>query len=426
MKYPTLLCGVFLLLATLARGTLTNLSPTGTSSSSSEGFGAISADGRDGNRNGNFNAGSVFHTLDNPSDGLWWQVVLPGVRYLDHIRIFSRTDAIQGSVSNFRIIATKAGVETYNSIFLPSSAADGNNARAWGTSALRGVQADTIRIQRVSHTAPAVHFLTFAEFEAWGSAAPLGTQLSPVSVSASPAGSGTAASDANDGDIDGNLNAPGLPVYQSATAGAGQFWEMDLGTEFLVKSILLFNRTDLAVTTNVRVKLLNTVGTQIWSQDINIALGAATPFNFGFELEPNLGGRKIRVETLNAESLALAEVQAFGTVLVANPPVVENLPVSTVTATTALTGADLQSTGFAPTTLKLYYGPADGGTTAGAWANVADLGVQSVATNYPYTIQGLTQGTPYYYRTYAENSAGNDWANATGTFTTQLVTTAAL
>ncbi|HEX2747308.1 MAG TPA: lamin tail domain-containing protein, partial [Verrucomicrobiales bacterium] len=45
---------------------------------------------------------------------------------------------------------------------------------------------------------------------------------------------------------------------------------------------------------------------------------------------------------------------------------------------------------------------------------------------YPYTIQGLTQGTPYYYRTYAENSAGSDWANASGTFTTQLVTAAAL
>lgn len=420
------LIGVSILqLACPAPAALTNVAPSGTASSSSEGFGAVAADGNDNNRNGNFNAGSVFHTL-NEAVNSYWQVVLPSARYLDHIRIFNRVDAVQGSVANFRITATKAGAEVFNQVFLPSNATDNANARAWGTAALRGVQADTIRIQRVSQSSPAVNFLTFAELEAWGSTAPLTEQLSPVDVTGSAAGSGTSVNDANDGDINGNLSGPGVPIYLSAAAGIGQFWEMDLGTDTLVKSILLFNRTDAPTTSNVRVKVLNTGGATTWTQDMNISMGTATPFNYGFELEPNVGGRRVRVETLNTEFLALAEVQAFGTILTVNPPVVENQPAGSLTATSAQVGAVLQSTGFAPVTLKLYYGPSDGGTNAAAWASVVNLGVQTIATTYPTTLSGLTQSTPYYFRAYAENSAGNDWADATASFTTPDVSLPAL
>ncbi len=407
-------------MALISRAALTNLALVSTPSASSEGYGSVVADGKDGNRNGVFTVGSVFHTL-NEAGPSYWQTVLPGPRYLDHIRIFSRTDAIQGSVSNFRLIASKGGQEVFNEIFLPTTAADANNARAWGTAALRGVEADTIRIQRVSNATPAVNFLTFAEFEIWGSTEPVSQPLSPVSVEASTPAFGTSANDANDGDINGNLNAPGLPVYNSAQAAIGQFWEMDLGTEFLIKSLLIFNRTDGAnPTTNVRVKLLDAAGAQVWSQDLNIGAGTATPYNYGFELAPNVGGRKVRVETLNAEFLALAEVQAFGTPLVATPPLVENRP-ALPAATTADVGVDLQSTGFAPATVKIYHGPADGGTDPATWANVADLGTLTAAGNYSFTLQGLTPATVYYYRAYAENPSGGDWADATATFTTQVL-----
>lgn len=125
-----------------AAAALTNVAPSGTASASSEGYGAIAADGNDNNRDGTFGAGSVFHTL-NETGPSWWQVVLPGARYLDHVRLFNRVDAVQGSVGNFRITATKAGAQVFNRTFLPAIAADSNNSRAWGTSALRGVQADT-------------------------------------------------------------------------------------------------------------------------------------------------------------------------------------------------------------------------------------------------------------------------------------------
>ena len=417
---------LLLMSAAFSKAALTNLALSGTATASSEGYGAIAADGNDGNRNGTFGAGSVFHTL-NEAGPSWWQVVLPGNRYLDHVRIFNRVDAIQGSVGNFRIIAKKAGVETFNQVFLPTAATDNNTSRAWGTSALRGVQADTVRVERVSNSNPAAaNFLTFAECEVWGGTAPLTGLLTPLSVTGSPAGSGTALGDANDGDINGNFAAAGSPTYLSAAQGVGQFWEADLGADTLVKSVLLFNRCEVAGTTNVRVKLVNSSGATTWTQDLNIGLGAATPFNFGFEIEPNVGGRRVRVETLGNEFLMLAEVQTFGSPLTIVPPVVENVAASGITGSAAQTGANLMTTGFAPCALKLYYGPANGGTTAASWANVVDIGTQSAAAVYPYTLTGLTPNTPYFFRAYAQNSAGFDWADATATFSTPNVIPATL
>lgn len=76
---------------------LTNVALTGTASSSSQGYGTVAADGNDGNRDGIYANGSVFHA-NNESIQSFWQVQLAGVRYLDHVRIFNRTDAVQGSV----------------------------------------------------------------------------------------------------------------------------------------------------------------------------------------------------------------------------------------------------------------------------------------------------------------------------------------
>jgi hypothetical protein len=414
-----------LLSVTTACAALSNLALTGTASSSSLGYGAIAADGNDGNRDGTFGNGSVFHTL-NEAGPSWWQVNLAGPRYLDHVRIFNRVDAIQGSVANFRLIAKLGATEVFNQVFLTSGATDANNCRAWGTSALRGVQADSVRLERVSNASPAVNFLTFAECEVWGSAALLPPKLTPVSVTGSPAGFSTAIGDANDGDINGNYAAAGSPVYHSAAQGVGQFWEMDLGTDFLVKSVLLFNRSEANGTQSVRVKLLDSAGAQMWSQDVNIALGTVTPFQFGFEREPNLGARKVRVETIASEFLMLAEVQAFGTVLTVIPPAVENVAATSITGSTAQTGANLTSTGFAPATVKLYYGNADGGTNAAAWASVAELGTQSANGIYPHQLTGLTPTTTYHLRAFAENSAGSDWADATATFTTPTAAPASL
>ncbi len=69
------------------------------------------------------------------------------------------------------------------------------------------------------------------------------------------------------------------------------------------------------------------------------------------------------------------------------------------------------------TSVKFYWGGTDGGTTAGNWANVVDLGTPtrgSVSTN----IAGLATKTTYYYRLQASNAAGTVWASSSRSFTT--------
>jgi hypothetical protein len=419
---PIFLCLLFLLPAPAA---LVNLARSGTAAASSDGYGSIASDGNDGNRNGTFSVGSVFHTL-NETGPSWWQVTLPAGSVLDHVRIFNRSDAVQGSVGNFRIVAQRGGVEVFNQVFLAAAATDMGNAKAWGTSALRGVQADLLRLERVSNAAPAVNFLTFAELEVWGTAGVREPLITPVSIAASPAGSGTAAGDAHDGDIHGALGAAGSPVYRSAAAGIGQFWEADLGTDMRVASILLFNRIDGADTSNVRVRLVDGAGTTVWSQTVTMAVGSVTPFRYGAEVEPNLVGRKVRVETIAGEFLSLAEVQTFGTPLAILPPVVANAEPVGIGATGATAGAVLETAGFAPTRLRLYHGPADGGSDPAAWAASADLGVQTGPGIYPFVLSGLPVATPYFYRAYAENEAGSDWADASVRLVTLEVSRAAV
>jgi hypothetical protein len=100
--------------------------------------------------------------------------------------------------------------------------------------------------------------------------------------------------------------------------------------------------------------------------------------------------------------------------------VATNLPPTGIQPTTAtLAGEVLSSGGFAPT-ITIYYGPTNGGTTGGNWANSTALGVQTGLFSQP--IAGLLPNTTYYYTANAVNFAGSSWASPPQSFTTPAVT----
>lgn len=66
--------------------------------------GAPGARAVDGNRDGNFFAGSVTHT-DNTANA-WWEVDLGGVKRIDRIRIWNRTDCCGERLSNFHVLVS--------------------------------------------------------------------------------------------------------------------------------------------------------------------------------------------------------------------------------------------------------------------------------------------------------------------------------
>lgn len=103
----------------------------------------------------------------------------------------------------------------------------------------------------------------------------------------------------------------------------------------------------------------------------------------------------------------------------ANPPTVTNSTgESNVTATAARLNGGLTDDGGATTTVKVYWGDNDGGTTAGNWDNNYSLGTQAEGTFY-HDVSSLSSGTTYYYRYYASNSYGGAWASSTESFLTK-------
>jgi hypothetical protein len=104
-------------------------------------------------------------------------------------------------------------------------------------------------------------------------------------------------------------------------------------------------------------------------------------------------------------------------------PTVTNASGATgVTNTTATLNGNLTSTGNATTTVHIYWGDNDGGTTTGNWDTYINLGTRSVGA-FSSPLTGLTTGTTYYYRCYATNSAGSAWAASSSSFVAQTPTT---
>jgi len=99
-------------------------------------------------------------------------------------------------------------------------------------------------------------------------------------------------------------------------------------------------------------------------------------------------------------------------------PSIDNAEGATGVATNSATlNGTLVSAGTTPTTVTLYWGLTDGGTTKSAWSNSVDFGVVGggpLVTN----VSGLTTHTRYYYRYQAQNAAGESWAPSSETFVT--------
>jgi hypothetical protein len=106
----------------------------------------------------------------------------------------------------------------------------------------------------------------------------------------------------------------------------------------------------------------------------------------------------------------------YGALLTA-PTVTNSIGASNITSNSARLNGEVTSIGSGNPTVHIYWGSSDGGTTPGSWAHDVDLGVKAAGVFYT-DISSLTSGTPYYYRCYAVNSAGSDWADATASFTT--------
>jgi len=119
--------------------------------------------------------------------------------------------------------------------------------------------------------------------------------------------------------------------------------------------------------------------------------------------------------TVSRNAVLRARVNS-GTVTPAAPTITNLSGASNISTAAARLNGEITFNGNENPTVHIYWGDNDGSTTAVNWDHDINLGQKPTGTFYS-DIAGLTTGSTYFYRCYAENSAGIAWAGSTSSFT---------
>ena len=91
----------------------TNRALNGIATLSSTAFGGVASRGNDGNTDGDFNNGSVFHSGNGKNE--WWEIDLGAQYALSQINIYNRTDCCFDRLSNMYVMASDTPFDTSDS-----------------------------------------------------------------------------------------------------------------------------------------------------------------------------------------------------------------------------------------------------------------------------------------------------------------------
>ena len=302
-----------------------NMATAGTATGTTAVYGSSLEDAIDGDRNGDFNAGSVYYGNAIPeSPPLYYEVDLGTEAYVDRVQLLRRTDADQGVFGNMRLtIYEDDGLGGHGAVaFTGDYLTNGFSVGSWGTTdpgaaAPGGVLGRFVRLERLDNN----YWLTFAEFEVIGSTSPLLHTEShniargkPVTTS-SPPGYGALITSGNDGDINADFNQTNRSVYHSTDYGVGEYWQVDLGAETPLDYLELFVRSDAHTTDQFKVSVLDGAMAEVGSFIVDNAGPSAVAPDYDLTIDASgLTGRYLRVETTHEQFLSFTELRAFAAV----------------------------------------------------------------------------------------------------------------
>jgi len=291
-----------------------NIARLGTATQSSTRFGAPKGNqpilAIDGNPDGVFGNLSVTHT--NTEANPWWRVDLGSVQNVDSVQLHERADGCcNQTLNNFNVSVLDAGL---NPVATVTQA--GNITERFWAQFPQGTQGQYVQVQM---NGGASRSLQLAEVEAFyfeGNI--INAARNPLAIATqSSTAFGGVASRAIDGNTDGNWGSASVTHTQDSDEDA--LWEVDLGREFLLKNIQLFNRSDCCGErlSNFRVSALLR-GTEMASWDFFTAGGSvAQGANLLFDAVTVADTVRIQLLGWNGIGtgvLSLAEVQVFGAV----------------------------------------------------------------------------------------------------------------
>lgn len=98
-------------------------------------------------------------------------------------------------------------------------------------------------------------------------------------------------------------------------------------------------------------------------------------------------------------------------------PTVTNSAASSITQNSATLNGTITSIGSAAPTVTIFYGPTNGGTTAGNWANSVNL-TGTFSGAFSQSISGLSPNSSYFFTARATNASGTSWAATSQSFDT--------
>jgi len=292
-----------------------NLAPAGIASSSSTGFEGPPALANDGNRDGIYANGSVFHSAGGTGPGEWWEVDLGAEFFIDRILIFPREDVQQNSVRDFTLeIFDSTDELAWTGDFLPETTTMDD---PWGSSQMSGVRGKRVRLTvKNPNFLPAPNFLTFAEFEVWGSSDPLPVNIAPTAtLTSSTPGFGAMIDNGIDGDLAANFFANSEadgPVFHDDDAAIQGFYRLTFPADIAIGEVQFYNRivnNVATTTTDYTISVLDSADSLVTSQQVTaMARDYDQVLDFG-----GATGRSILVEETNiGQFLAFSEIRILG------------------------------------------------------------------------------------------------------------------
>ncbi|MGI9241969.1 MAG: lamin tail domain-containing protein, partial [Verrucomicrobiales bacterium] len=98
------------------------------------------------------------------------------------------------------------------------------------------------------------------------------------------------------------------------------------------------------------------------------------------------------------------------------PAEIINEAATGVTGISAVLRGEVTSVGADPPTVTIYFGRADGGSDAGAWESLVEIGIQG--GGFSRFVGNLEPESTYFFRALASNAAGDRWAGNSLSFDT--------
>lgn len=261
----------------------------------------------DGNADGDWWKRTVSHT--NETTNPWWEVNLLGVYDITSITIYNRNDVTE-RLNNFsiRVSSVPFTSNTSGEVFVDKQ------PTFKGSKAFRGNK----RGQYIRIYLNQSGILSLAEVVVNGKLVNPTQANKDLNVAlGKPARQSSVfdfsiANRANDGDINGRSDAGSI----MHTEGDNQaYWEVDLGKNYLIEHVKLFNRTDCC---QDRLNNFNIWVTSKLKEDMTTLVGPFAENEKKFD-GPSKSftnkkiGRYVRIELNDRNYLNLAEVQVYGT-----------------------------------------------------------------------------------------------------------------